>query len=170
MELEELQSSPRFAKRCFECFARRTYVNMKKSFLPSNKRPFALTVDPTVAECIARQGFHLHILRGKTWLESLLVARALETRLRMFIMLNTLDVAPRTVKQCSLPTPFILRVIILIHRNIANREEYGDDVTRRSRVKLPFIIKSIYLSCKIFFEAVIITICINNVLHVFLDI
>lgn len=97
MELEELQSSPRFAKRCFECFARRTYVNMKKSFLPSNKRPFALTVDPTVAECIARQGFHLHILRGKTWLESLLVARALETRLRMFIMLNTLDVAPRTV-------------------------------------------------------------------------
>lgn len=74
------------------------------------------------------------------------------------------------LEPCSLPTPFILRVIILIHRNIANREEYGDDVTRRSRVKLPFIIKSIYLSCKIFFEAVIITICINNVLHVFLDI
>lgn len=56
MELEELQSSLWFAKRCFECFARCTYVNMKKSFLPSNKRPFALTVEPTVAECIARQG------------------------------------------------------------------------------------------------------------------
>lgn len=36
-----------------KCFARCTCVNMKKSFLPSNKRPFALTLDAMAAECIA---------------------------------------------------------------------------------------------------------------------
>lgn len=35
---------------CLKRFERRTYVNTKKSFLPSNKRPFALALAATAAE------------------------------------------------------------------------------------------------------------------------